>query len=97
MDGGSPTRFALRMDQALLVNLTPRQRQILACLVDGKSSKDISALLGIAPNTVRREESVIHDEHIKLFGPSVLESLIREKLSEVEYELPQDSVELAST
>ncbi|CAN2235954.1 helix-turn-helix domain-containing protein [Candidatus Planktophila dulcis] len=97
VDGGSSTRFALRMDQALLVNLTPRQRQILACLVDGKSSKDISALLGIAPNTVRREESVIHDEHIKLFGPSALESLIREKLSEVEYELPQDSVELAST
>jgi hypothetical protein len=97
VEGDSSARFALRMDQALLVNLTPRQRQILACLVDGKSSKDISALLGIAPNTVRREESVIQDEHIKLFGPSVLESLIREKISEVEYELPQDSVELAST
>ena len=91
-------RAALRMDQALLANLTPRQRQILAFLIDGnKSAADIAKQLGIAPNVLRSEKAVIYDEHTNLFGPSLVEATLAEKVSEAEYELPVDPTELANT
>lgn len=93
----SSSRPALRMEQALLARLTPRQRQILAGLVDGKSANEISSDLGLPPNLVRKDQVIIQDEHDKLFGPSLVESMLRESIGEVEYSLPADAVELAST
>jgi len=91
-------RPALRMDQTLLANLTPRQRHILAFLVDGnKSASEISKQLAITPKVLQSEETVIYDEHIKLFGPSLIESALAEKINEAEYELPVNSTELANT
>ncbi len=36
-----------------LVRLTPRERQVLALIVEGKSNKAIGAALGIAEGTVK--------------------------------------------
>lgn len=81
-----------------MANLTPRQRHILAFLVDGnKSASEISKQLAITPKVLQIEEAVIYDEHIKLFGPSLIESALAEKINEAEYELPANSTELANT
>ena len=89
-------RAVLRMDQVLLARLTPRQRQILAGLVDNKSQNEISADLGIAPNVFRKEQLIIHSEHEKLFGPSLVETMIREAITDADFTLPTNPVELAS-
>ena len=41
--------------------LTPRQQDTARCLLDGLSTKDVAARLGISPNTARRHcEAVLH-------------------------------------
>jgi len=39
--------------QALLANLTPREREVLACLVDGLGRKEVAKQLNLSTNTVR--------------------------------------------
>ena len=43
---------AARRTQELLVNLTPRERQVFEALVEGKSNKEIAIQLEISPRTV---------------------------------------------
>jgi len=40
-------------------DLTPRERQVLALIVNGKSNKEISGLLGITEGTVKCHVNVI--------------------------------------
>jgi len=84
----------LRMDQKVLERLTNQQRQILAGLVDGKSTTQIATHLGIAPNVARSEAARIHDITEELFGPSPSQTSDRNK--DLVYELPNNPVELAS-
>lgn len=47
--GGSPARFSDRGDPLKL--LTPRERQVLILIADGKTSKQVAATLGISFKT----------------------------------------------
>ena len=51
----------LRMDQKVLERLTNQQRQVLAGLVDGKSTQRIATDLGIPPNVARTEVARIQE------------------------------------
>jgi DNA-binding NarL/FixJ family response regulator len=42
---------AVTMPTGLVVDLTPREREILACLVDGLSNANIGRALHVSPNT----------------------------------------------
>lgn len=86
----------LRMDQKILERLTNKQRQILAGLVDGKSTKQISTDLGIAPNVVRTEAARIHDITEEIFGPALSQTSDTNAELDLVYELPTNAVELAS-
>jgi DNA-binding NarL/FixJ family response regulator len=53
----------------LLAPLTPREREVLQCLVDGLTREETARLLGMSPNTVRTHvQSVLHklDVHTSL-------------------------------
>lgn len=46
------TTFPLEAEEDLLEALTPKQREVLDLLIQHKTSKEISRLLGISPHTV---------------------------------------------
>jgi DNA-binding NarL/FixJ family response regulator len=48
-----------QLSEAVLPNLTPREREVLQWLATGKMDTDIAALLEISPRTVQK-----HLEHI---------------------------------
>jgi DNA-binding CsgD family transcriptional regulator len=84
----------LRMDQKVLERLTNQQRQVLAGLVDGKSTQRIATDLGIPPNVARTEVARIQEITEELFGPSP--SQTSDRNADLVYELPTNPVELAS-
>ena len=86
---------ALRMDQKVLERLTNRQRQILAGLVDGKTSQELAKELGLSPSTIRHESMRIYGITEELFGPGTRQDLVVEQSNEQIYELPVEPVELA--
>ena len=43
-------------------HLTPRERQILAWVADGKTNKEIARILWITPNTVRKHLENVYDK-----------------------------------
>ena len=86
----------LRMDQKVLERLTNRQRQVLAGLVDGKSTKQISTDLGMAPNVVRTEVARIQEITEEIFGPALSQTSDKSAELDLVYELPTNPVELAS-
>jgi len=86
----------LRMDQKVLERLTNQQRQILAGLVDGKSTNQIATRLGIAPNVARSEAARVREIIGELFGPSLKQAHDKSTEEELVYELPTSPVELAS-
>ena len=91
--GGSSLPL-LRMDQKVLERLTNQQRQVLAGLVDGKSTQRIATDLGIPPNVARTEVARIQEITEELFGPSP--SQTSDRNAGLVYELPTNPVELAS-
>jgi NarL family two-component system response regulator LiaR len=50
---------AAQVDQQLGSDLTPRERQVLACLIDGKTNREIAGQLVISQATVRLHVSNI--------------------------------------
>lgn len=48
--------------QSPLNRLTPRERQVLALLVEGKTNKEIAAALVVSPNTVKRHLQAIFEK-----------------------------------
>jgi DNA-binding CsgD family transcriptional regulator len=50
----------LTTDRAPAVRLTPRERQIVACLVDGKTNAEIAARLGVSPQTIKNQLSTLY-------------------------------------
>jgi two-component system, LuxR family, response regulator FixJ len=47
---------------ALLERLTPRERDVLRCLVEGRANKAAAAALGISPRTVETHRAAIMDK-----------------------------------
>lgn len=44
------------------MNLTPREWDVLKCLAEGGSNKEIAVALGMSPQTVRNHLSLIYDK-----------------------------------
>ncbi len=84
------------MDQKVLERLTNQQRQVLAGLVDGKSTSQIATRLGISPNVARSEATRIREIFAELFGPSLSQVSERSAQQDLVYDLPTNPVELAS-
>ena len=42
-----------------LANLSPREREVLDLIVEGKSNQEIGGVLGISPNTVKLHVSFV--------------------------------------
>jgi len=51
-----------RRHSKLTLELTPRQREVLQLLVEGRSAKEIGALLGISPRTVETHKYKMMDD-----------------------------------
>lgn len=58
--------------QAVLVELTPRLRQTLACLIEGQTEKQAAADLGISPHTIHQYAKRIY----KMLGASTRGELV---------------------
>lgn len=81
------------MDQRLLDRLSPVERQVLAMLVNGRSTSEISSLVGISPSSARAAAAKIAAIQGELFGP--LGEAQQVEMIEAKYELPTSTVELA--
>ena len=59
-----------------LERLTPRERQVLELLVEGKTNKEIAATLVISPNTVKRHlQAIFHKLGVTTRAAAVAEAL----------------------
>jgi DNA-binding NarL/FixJ family response regulator len=52
-DSAAPAPMTANAADPRLARLTPRERQVLALIVEGKTNKAIGAVLGIAEGTVK--------------------------------------------
>jgi two-component system response regulator FixJ len=52
-------REQARETEQRLASLTPREREVLALVADGESSKGVAARLGLSPNTVQNQRASI--------------------------------------
>ncbi len=66
----------LREHLSPLERLTPRERQVLELLVEGKTNKEIAATLVISPNTVKRHlQAIFHKLGVTTRAAAVAEAL----------------------
>jgi len=66
MERGMEDTFARHPDAEANRSLTPRQREVLQLLVEGKSMKQAAAILNVAPRTIAfHKYRIMEDFHIK--------------------------------
>lgn len=53
-------RLASSQARATIASLTPREREVIACIMNGLSSKRIARILNISPRTVEMHRARIH-------------------------------------
>jgi len=53
-------RLASRKAKAAIDTLTPREREVLGCMMKGLSSKEIARVLGVSPRTVEMHRARLH-------------------------------------
>jgi DNA-binding NarL/FixJ family response regulator len=63
------------------IELTPRQREVLQLLVDGRSAKEIAAVLNISPRTVETHKYQMMDDLGVKTSAQLLHYAIRHKLA----------------
>jgi DNA-binding CsgD family transcriptional regulator len=78
--GHAPAIDAAKTLQAKIPGLSRRQAQVLHLITQGKTSKAIATLLGIAPNTVENHRHTL----LKKFGASSSLDLLRQLKDEIQ-------------
>jgi len=60
-DGQLPVEYSLENQAAILKDLTPRQREVLKLIAEGKSVKEMAAILSISVKTVQFHKEKLMD------------------------------------